>query len=400
MKKINISYINSDKKIFKKVKLIGITAALCMLASCSVKEEKIIDRNNEDTVIENVMEETNPIENSELETYISLENTKEDEMVLVDNSENIVENEENTLVIDEQVTEESDEQLVNIDISSIELSNTGVSTYNTDFEISEELEHEINSYIKGFGASCSFVAINLKDGMTFGYNIDATYKTASTIKAPFSLYGFKEMDKGNGSLEELKLYEERFRRDGSGILKNQKSGTYYSLEDLFYYTINYSDNVAYYMVHDRFYNEGYNEFLKELGCNNLYLYGGQWGLIDARSMALVWREIYKYKDETENGKHLFELFTNAEYNYIKQGMTNYDSAHKSGWTPNQTHDSGIVFADDDYIVITLNNSGGNYSAKSHLLKISGCIEKVIDEYTLYKEVKKEKQKELAKKFFP
>ena len=301
---------------------------------------------------------------------------------------------ETTLILESEV----DEQKVMIDISNIELSNSGVSTYNTDFELSDELTKEINGHIRNFGASCSFLAINLNDGMSFGYNIDATYQTASTIKAPVSLYGFKEMDKGNGSLEELKLYEERFRRDGSGVLKNQKSGTYYSLDDLFYYTIIYSDNVAYYMIHDRFYNDGYNEYLKEIGCNNLYLYGGKWGIIDARSMAFIWQEIYKYKDETENGKYLFELFTNAEYNYIKEGMKKYDSAHKSGWTPRETHDSGIVFADNDYIVVILNNSGGNYSAKSQLLKISGCIEKVIDEYKLYKEEQiKEGNNQLVKK---
>jgi len=133
-------------------------------------------------------------------------------------------------------------------------------------------------------------------------------------------------------------------------------------------------------------------FLKELGCNNLYLNNGaKWGKIDARSMALIWQEIYKYKDESENGKYLFELLTNADYNYIQEGMEKYQSAHKSGWTPRETHDSGIVFANDDYIVVTLNNNNGNYSAKSQLLKISGCIEKVINEYELYKQETKNKK---------
>ena len=120
------------------------------------------------------------------------------------------------------------------------------------------------------------------------------------------------------------------------------------------------------------------------------------GYIDARSMALVWQEIYKYKDETEHGKHFFNVLTNAEYNYMEEGMEHYESAHKSGWTPREIHDTWIVFAEDDYIVVILNNANGRYSAKSQLLKISGCIEKVIDEYTLYKEQTMEKQKTLVK----
>lgn len=372
MNKVNISYINNNKKIFNKVKLICLSTVFCLMTSCTV-----VKKDNDDVLD---ISKDNYIIDELINNNINKDNVK--------SFNNIV----SLYTNEKKMRKTADEDNKEVDIASITLSTTGVSTYNTDFEISEVLQSEINSYIKGFGTSCSFLVINLKDGMTFGYNIDESYQTASTIKAPFSLYSFKEMDKGNGSLEELKVFEERFRRDGSGVLKNKESGTSYPLKDLFYYTLNYSDNVAYYMVHDRFYSEGYNEFLRELGCNNLYLYnGGKWGFIDARSMALVWQEIYKYKDQTENGKYLFELLTNAEYNYIKEGMVNYESAHKSGWTPRETHDSGIVFAGDDYIVITLNNNNGNYSAKSQLLKISGCIEKVINEYTLYKENNKLKK---------
>lgn len=271
-----------------------------------------------------------------------------------------------------------------IDISRDNISDKEVSISNSNFEFSDELRNKFNNTINSFNDDCSFYVVNLKDGMSFGYNIDKSYATASTIKAAFCLYCFKQMDMGNGSLDELKLYEERFRRDGSSVLKSRPSGVNYSLKDLFYYTINYSDNVAYNMIHDRFYRDFYNTFLGELGCSELYLRNGaKWGKINARSMALIWQEIYRYKDENENGKYLFDLLTNAKYNYISEGITKYPSAHKSGWTPRETHDTGIVFADDDYIVIILNNNGkGN--AKSQLVRICSCIENGIDEYSIYK----------------
>lgn len=399
MKKINFSYITNNKKIFNGVKLVCIGAALSFVTSCTNVDMEIgNDLLPDETVPDVVVEE--PILQDDESNINIVSSVSEDDVTIQDNETKINieqdvdannEDEKKDITKEQSVVQEVIAEESKIDISSIVLSNNKVSTYNTDFELSQELQNEINGYINSFGASCSFLAINLNDGMSFGYNIDATYQTASTIKAPFSLYSFKEMDQGNGSLEELKEYEERFRRDGSGILKDKKSGTFYSLKDLFYYTINYSDNVAYYMVYDRFYSEAYNEFLKGLGCNNLYLYnGGKWGFIDARSMALVWQEIYKYKDETENGKYLFELLTNAEYNYIREGMDKYESAHKSGWTPRETHDAAIVFAEDDYIVVILNNNNGNYTAKSQLLKLSECIEKGIDEYTFYKKQNKEK----------
>lgn len=385
MKKIKFKYI-SKNNVSRKIKLMCLVTSLSTVSSCGVTYNKTNDTNslnNSNTYIESSISQDISINE---ETCIITEESNFEDETSIENSD--TETDTSNII---------EEEIVNIDIKSIELSEKEVSMYNTDYMISGELNDKINSYIKGYGASSSFIAINLNDGMTFGYNIDEKYSTASTIKVAFALYCFKEMDKGNGSLDELKLYEERFRRDGSGVLKNKKSGVEYSLRDLFYYTINYSDNVAYYMIHDRFYSEGYNDFLNSLGCKELYLKNGaKWGYIDARSMALIWQELYKYKDESENGKHLFDLLTNAEYNYIREGMENYESAHKSGWTPRETHDSGIVFASDDYIVVTLNNSGGSYKAKSQLLKICSCIEDVIDEYTLYKKENKNKQKTLTK----
>ncbi|MBR6689771.1 MAG: serine hydrolase [Bacilli bacterium] len=357
MKKINEIYINKNK--FKKnIKFIcmGIALGISLLLPVKLK-------NSNKTINSNIS--SSKVQDAEVHEYPKVNDKLE------------------------EVTE--------VNIKDDMFSNEEISINNSNFIISERLINEMKKHIKNFGGDCSFLVVNLNDGMSFGYNVDKAYSTASTIKVAFSLYSFKEMDKGNGSLEEQKLYEARFKRDGSGVLKNKSTGTNYSLKDLFYYTIHYSDNVAYYMVHDRFYDATYNDFLKELGCNNLYLNNGaKWGKIDARSMALIWQEIYKYKDESENGKYLFELLTNADYNYIQEGMEKYQSAHKSGWTPRETHDSGIVFANDDYIVVTLNNNNGNYSAKSQLLKTSGFIEKVISEYELYKQETKNKQKTLSK----
>jgi len=156
------------------------------------------------------------------------------------------------------------EEVTEINIKDDVFSNEEISINNSNFIISEELTNEIKKHINNFGGDCSFLVVNLNDGMSFGYNVDKAYSTASTIKVAFSLYSFKEMDKGNGSLEEQKLYEARFKRDGSGVLKNKSTGTNYSLKDLFYYTIHYSDNVAYYMVHDRFYDATYNDFFKRI----------------------------------------------------------------------------------------------------------------------------------------
>ncbi|MEG1256199.1 serine hydrolase [Clostridium sp.] len=261
-----------------------------------------------------------------------------------------------------------------------------VCVQNSEFTISEELLDEINNVIIGYGSQSSFYVVSMEDNMTFGYNPDMVFETASTIKAPFALYCFKEIAAGNGSLSEEKVYEERFYRDGSGILQYEPIGGIYTLEQLLFYTIDCSDNIAYYMIHDRFWNEGYNNMLKDLGCEQYYLpNGSRWGWASPKSAALIWREIYKFSKECYEGDIYFNMLLNAQYSYIKPGLPEYKSAHKSGWTEVLCHDTGIVFAEKPYIIAIMTDNSGYWSGSEQIRKLSICADKVMKEYVLWLE---------------
>lgn len=270
------------------------------------------------------------------------------------------------------------------DIRYDEYDASKVCVRNSDFQISEDLLNNINYAIDGYGGMCSFYVVDIETNMTFGYNPTAVFPTASTVKAPFCLYALKEIENGNGSLEEVKVYESRFMRGGSGVMQFETTGTVYTMEQLIFNTINWSDNIAYSMVHHRFWSDRYNNMLEDLGCDQFYLRNGaMWGYADAKSMALIWKEIYKYSQESEVGRVYFDMLINALYSYIQPGVPEYKSAHKSGWTESQCHDGGIVFGKRKYIITTLTDNSGNWSGAYQIQLLTSYADQVIDEYDDY-----------------
>ncbi|MEG2289187.1 MAG: serine hydrolase [Clostridium sp.] len=302
-------------------------------------------------------------------------NANEDiESNVINGAENI--NDENEGIANENITPEGSDILG--------AKGVKINIQNSKFAISDELLAEINNVINGYEGKSSFYVVSMEDNMSFGYNPDVAFETASTIKAPFALYCFKEIAKGNASLDEEKIYEERFYRDGSGVLQYEPIGGVYTLKELLFYTINCSDNIAYYMIHDRFWDEGYNNMLRNLGCEQYYLpNGSKWGWASARSAALIWQEIYKFSKESTEGAIYFDMLLNAQYSYIKPGVPQYKSAHKSGWTELLCHDTGIVFAEKPYIIAVMTDNEGAWSGSEQIRRLTACSDKVMKEYGLW-----------------
>lgn len=259
-----------------------------------------------------------------------------------------------------------------------------VCVNNSNYVIKDELLNEIYNIINSYGEDISFCVINLKDNMVMGYNPEDEYDTASTIKAPYVLYCLKEIEKGNGSLEEEMVYEEKYFIYGSGLIQNEPIGSVYTIEELIYNTINYSDNIAYNMLNYRFGEEGYNSMLEELGCDEYFLDGQFiWGKANAKSAALIWREIYRYGEESDLGKMYISILKEALYNYIQPGVPQYKTAHKSGWIDEQCHDTGIVYAKNPYVVAIMVDNGGNWSSSYEIELIATQINNIMDDYDYY-----------------
>jgi beta-lactamase class A len=247
--------------------------------------------------------------------------------------------------------------------------------------MSEGGRERITSVIEGYDRRAAFYVVALDGSMSFGYNPDEVFGTSSTIKAPYALYCYKKISEGEYSLEDTKVYESRFYVEGSGVIQHQGVGRSYSVRELLYNAIHYSDNLAYYMLLDHFEKDGYNAMLDELGCTNLHLsVWRKWSETSPRDALIVWREIYKFKDECEEGELFFDDLLNAPYSYIKNALPEYESAHKSGWAVTGFHDTGIVFADTPYYVAVMTDANENVYFKEFFGELMRGIDDVMREY--------------------
>ncbi len=271
-----------------------------------------------------------------------------------------------------------------IDIASKKYTSNTITVLDSDFKISKELLDKITATINDYGAGVSFYIVSLNDGMSIGYNVDKRFETASSIKAPYALYIYKEIAEGNINPDQEFTYEEKYYNKGTGIIKKSDFGTIYTVRDLVYYSLNDSDNIAHTMLHKNFGVKGYNEMLKNLGTKQLYLTAGNpWGYTSARSAALVWQEIYNFSLKSDEGVTFLNILSNGKYNYFKEVMPSIPSASKTGFASKDVVETGIVFDDQPYIAVAIANKGGNIGAYTQVLKLVNHMNDIMNEYNDY-----------------
>ena len=237
-------------------------------------------------------------------------------------------------------------------------NNGMVFVNNTDYTIPAELLQKLNNKIQQANDDLSFYVVDLNTYATIGYNIDREMNSACVVKAAYCLYVFQQIEKGNGSLDEILTFESRHYYPSSGTIKNSPFGTQFTLREVLYRTINISDNCGYYMLVDRFGRDGYNRWLDSLGVQYLHLLRptSNWTSVCTRDLAIIWNEIYSYyQTGTLTAKTMFNYFLNAQYNYLKVLLPGYQIAHKSGWTQTTFNDAGIVLehSEGPYLIAIL-----------------------------------------------
>lgn len=283
-----------------------------------------------------------------------------------------------------EVSDGYNNKISTVDIRSKQYDNNVISIRDTNFKISDDLLNELYDIVNNYGAASSFYIVSLNDGMSIGYNVDKPFETASSIKAPYALYVYREIANGNIDPDRKIVYEPKYYNSGTGVVKESEFGTPFTVRQLVYHSINDSDNVAHTMLHYNFGVNGYNQMLKNLGTEQLYLSASNpWGFTSSRSAALIWQDAYNFSLESEEGITLMNVFCNAKYNYFKEIMPDIPSASKTGFARRDALETGIVFDENPYIAIAIANKGGNYGSYTQLLKLIIGMNDIMNEYNEY-----------------
>ena len=249
--------------------------------------------------------------------------------------------------IDVEVSEETiDEDIENEEID-VELDNP---LYNKDIDIMER----VSNYLGDDKYGTSFIYYNLETEETLAFNEDLYMNAASIYKVGLSLVAYNMVESGEITLDDLVYYSPWQYQGGTGILQYDLSFGALPLETLIEYSIKYSDNIAATMVYS--YIGGWNNFKWRL----FELLGIDYGDYNNVTSARIELEVLKYIYENRNNLNydtLIDYLKNTDFHdrldkYLPQDIV----AHKIGSDEGYTHDIGIVFTEEPYIIIMMTDN--------------------------------------------
>ncbi len=216
---------------------------------------------------------------------------------------------------------------------------------------------KINNFYNQSNNYFSFKYKDLFTGFTVSYNEHQKIFSASSIKAPKDIYLYEMASLGKINLDEELTYTNRYYNNGSGVLKNMRTNTKYSVRKLLEYSTVTSDNAAHNMLMDKYGRENMHNFWKEKGTEVIFAKNTNWGNTSAHDAVIYMEELYNfYLENDQYGKEVMNNFLSAYPKFLK-GKSDYKVANKSGWAGTAIHDMALIFADNPYILVALSNTG-------------------------------------------
>lgn len=105
---------------------------------------------------------------------------------------------------------------------------------------------EVEELIRKAEATGGVVGVTLvgPDGATFSHNGDRRFGAASTVKIPLMVTIYRQIDRGERTLDSQYVLRDEEKAAGSGVLLHLHEGLDLTLEDLIYLMISISDNTA------------------------------------------------------------------------------------------------------------------------------------------------------------
>ena len=240
------------------------------------------------------------------------------------------------------------------------------------FQISEDLKESIYKVVNNFGEkNISFSICDLETNNTFCYNTEQTYNAACIVKPSIVIYLCKLAEDGLVDLNDTIKYEGNVI-SGSGYLNGYyysgyqaPTGKKFTILELMYHTLYYSDNNAYRLLHHYLVNSEYYED-----------YCSYMDIIDAASLKankdIIWVRKAKVNDGVNVIRGLYNFYeTSINSIDVRQTFVDGNSLYKISGKERLTYGEIPYYimgkAKYDY----LENETGNYSITKTGF-VSGC----------------------------
>lgn len=226
--------------------------------------------------------------------------------------------------------------------------------------------------LKNIEGDVSFYYKNLKTNDTIKYNENKIMKAASTIKLTILVEAFRQIKEDKIKKEELFITCEKDKVPSCGALNYMRENLKVTLEDLYVLMIILSDNYATNILIDKLGIDNINNTIKEIGLKNTILNRkmfdkekailGLENYISAEDIGNLLERMYNNKliDE-ESSKEMMNILKNQRLNskipfFLQSIKPKVEIAHKTGEDTNITHDVGIVFGKEPFIICFCGNN--------------------------------------------
>jgi hypothetical protein len=218
---------------------------------------------------------------------------------------------------------------------------------------------------------------DLSTGETFSYQSKKMKPAASTIKLPLVLYIYDLVNQNKLDLNEKLTYQKYQYYGGSGVIQNDRVGTKYSIKDLVYKCVTYSDNIAFIMLRDRVGRANFQSYARSLGATTVYPNGQNMTTADdlGRYLKNVWNF---WKKSPKYGNELLNLLTRTVYTKtVATCLKPAQVAHKVGYIPEKQvyNDAAIILGDQPYILAIMTEGIPVNKEEAFISQLAVAVEK-------------------------
>lgn len=234
------------------------------------------------------------------------------------------------------------------------------------------MEKKIIERLENISGDVSFYYKNLITGEVIKYNEEKPMLAASLIKLTILVECFNQIKKGIISKDETFITKEDDKVPSCGALNYMRENLKVTLEDLYVLMIILSDNYATNMLIDKLGIDNINKTIKEMGLKNTILNRkmfdeekaklGLENYISSEDIAYLLEKMYnKELIDEKSSEEMISILKNQRLNgkisfFLQNLKPKVQIAHKTGEDTNITHDVGIVFAKEPFILCFCGNN--------------------------------------------
>ena len=215
------------------------------------------------------------------------------------------------------------------------------------------MEEKIINKLEGIKGDISFYYKNLITEETIKYNEKHEMLAASIIKLPILVECFNQINKRIVNKDDIFITKDKDKVPSCGALTYMRENLKVKLEDLYTLMIILSDNYATNMLIDKLGIDNINKTIKNLGLENY---------ISAEDISILLEKMYhKNLINKKSSEEMINILKNQRLNgkipfFLQSIKPKIEIAHKTGEDTNISHDVGIVFSKEPFILCFCGNN--------------------------------------------